>query len=170
MTTPLARSPFSTPTEPARGPRADLSVSCRLAEGQEERELHHRIREEVFVREQRFFEEGDQDEHDGAVDTLLILGFCGTTAAGAVRAYPLDDEGGWKGDRLAVLPAFRPFRLGAPLVRCAVRSAAERGGTRMIAYVQPQNVAFFERLGWVAHGEVATYVDRPHQRMEIGLS
>jgi putative N-acetyltransferase (TIGR04045 family) len=91
-------------------------------------------------------------------------------AGGAVRLYPLDDVGEWKGDRLAVLPEFRKHGLGAPLVRFAVRTAGELGGRRMIAHIQPPNVRFFERLGWERVGEPMVYVGHPHQLMAIGLS
>ena len=80
--------------------------------------------------------------------TLHAVGLAGDEVAGAVRLYPLDGDGLWKGDRLAVLPAERALQLGAMLVRFAVRTAGERGGRRMVAQVQVPNVRFFERLGW----------------------
>lgn len=86
-----------------------------------------------------------------------------------MRLYPLDDEGLWKGDRLAVLDPFRRRRLGAPLVRFAVKTAGERGGRRMLAHVQVPNVPFFERLGWEPVGEAEEYVGHLHQVMAIAL-
>ena len=65
-----------------------------------------------------------------------------------MRFYPLDGDGLWKGDRLAVLPAERASQLGAMLVRFAVRTAGELGGRLMVAQIQVPNVRFFERLGW----------------------
>ncbi len=161
-------SPFSDPGDPEAGTR-DLTASCLIATGPEEVALHHLIRHEVFVKEQRFFEETDEDEHDEDPRTLKVLGLCGRVAGGAVRLYPLDEPGMWKGDRLAVLAAFRPRGLGAPLVRFAVRTAGERGGELMIAHIQPRNVAFFRRLGWKRVGEPTEYVGRLHQQMSIGL-
>lgn len=169
MTPPLVRSPSSTPTEPPAASGADVAVCCRVVTTAHERALHHRIREEVFVREQQLFSEHDRDAHDADPATLAILAWCGPVAAGAVRLYPVDAAGEWKGDRLAALPAYRGYRLGAPLVRCAVRNAAQRGGRRMVAHVQPQNVGFFEHLGWRPAGEPVIYVGRPHQRMAIDL-
>jgi len=134
-----------------------------------ERALHLRIRAEVFVGEQGLFSVTDRDAHDDDPDTLHVLGLCGPVAAGAVRLYPLDEPGLWKGDRLAVLPGLRKHGLGAPLVRFAVRTAGERGGREMLAQVQLANVGFFERLGWGRLGEPGDYCGRPHQRMRIGL-
>lgn len=179
MTSRLVSCPSSKPTEGRRtlvGPRPRPGptgrravVSARLAVTPAEVALHHRIRTEVFVREQRFFHPTDRDARDDDPETLHVLGFHGFEAAGAVRLYPLDEPGVWRGDRLAVLPAHRRHRIGAPLVRFAVRAAGERGGDLMVAHVQPQNADFFERLGWRRLGEPAEYVGHVHQRMAIDL-
>jgi putative N-acetyltransferase (TIGR04045 family) len=163
-----AVSPSSRPAEPGSG-TSDLPVSLVIATSEREIALHHRIRRAVFVDEQGMFEETDVDAHDGEPATLKVLASCGSVPAGAVRLYPLDDEGLWKGDRLAVLSAFRPRGLGAPLVRFAVRTAGERGGRLMVAHIQPRNVGFFRRLGWHMVGEPEIFVGREHQKMAIRL-
>ncbi len=162
-------SPFSRPAEAEAALARDLEVACVIATAPEELAIHHEIRRRVFVLEQRFFDGTDRDEHDADPATVHILGLYGPVAGGAVRIYPLGEPGLWKGDRLAVLPAFRRRGLGAPLVRFAVRTAAARGGERMIAHIQPPNVRFFEHLGWERVGEPAEYVGRPHQLMAIDL-
>lgn len=130
---------------------------------------HFSIRHQVFVDEQRIFAPSDRDEHDHDPATLHVLGRWEGRPAGAVRLYPLDDRGLWKGDRLAVLAAFRQQRLGELLVRFAVQTAGECGGGRMIAYIQLANVAFFEHLGWCRVGDPTEYVGLPHQQMDIAL-
>jgi putative N-acetyltransferase (TIGR04045 family) len=145
-------------------------LACRLAADPESIELHHRIRHDVFVREQAIFSGTDRDERDDDPAVLKVLGRCGGVAAGAVRLYELDpSEGVWQGDRLAVLPPYRRHGLGEPLVRFAVRTAAERGGRVMVAHIQPPNVRWFEGLGWVRSGPFEVYVGLPHQPMEIDL-
>ena len=121
----------------------------------------------MFVEEQAIFPGSDSDEHDA--EALHVLGLVGGVAVGAVRLYRLDEEGLWKGDRLAVLRPFRKHGVGAPLVRFAVRTAAEAGGHTMVAFVQPRNVAFFDRLGWHRVGGIVDYVGKPHQKMAIAL-
>jgi putative N-acetyltransferase (TIGR04045 family) len=161
-------SPFSTPVEP--GSVADgLEASCLVALSDEELSIHHAIRRAVFVEEQAFFSETDRDARDDDPATEKVLALYGRIAGGAVRLYPLDEDGLWKGDRLAVLSAFRPNGLGAALVRFAVRTAGERGGRLMIAHIQPQNVGFFRRLGWHAEGVPEDFVGRTHQKMAIRL-
>lgn len=133
---------------------------------------HHAIRHAVFVREQGIFAESDLDDRDIHAATRHILGYVGDVPAGSVRIFPLDPAdpaGDWQGDRLAVLPEYRSSRLGAPLVRFAVAIAGALGGRRMIAHVQPANLAFFLRLGWTQRGAPETYVGRPHLPMEIAL-
>jgi putative N-acetyltransferase (TIGR04045 family) len=130
---------------------------------------HHAVRRAVFVGEQAVFADDDRDERDGLAGTLHIVGPADGTVGGAVRAYPLDDEGLWKGDRLAVLAAHRRGRLGMLLVRFAVHSGGLRGGRVMIAHVQPANVRFFEFLGWSRDGAPEEFHGRPHQRMAIPL-
>lgn len=165
-------SPFSTSASPGleEAAGAAAAAACRVAAGAAERELHLRIRLEVFVREQRLFDTSDRDAHDDDPRTLHVLGLWGRVAAGTVRLYPLAEPGMWKGDRLAVLEPFRKHGLGGPLVRFAVATAGGLGGREMVAHIQLPNVAFFERLGWGRRGEPSDYCGRPHQQMAISLT
>ncbi|MGZ4611060.1 MAG: MSMEG_0567/Sll0786 family nitrogen starvation N-acetyltransferase [Actinomycetes bacterium] len=146
----------------------DTRLACRPADGPAEIAMHHRIRHEVFVREQALFPVDDTDVHDAHAATIHVLGFDDGVPAGTVRLYPLGDRL-WKGDRLAVLPDHRHSGLGAPLVRYAVASAGALGGCRMVAQVQGTNVRFFQALGWTAVGEPADYLGLLHQQMSIAL-
>lgn len=160
-------SPSSTSTEGAAP--EEVSVSCRAATTEEDLATHHAIRHAVFVQEQGFFDGSDRDARDEVPSTVKVVALVGSVAGGAVRLYPLDEPGLWKGDRLAVLPTFRPRGLGAHLVRFAVRTAGERGGELMVAHVQPRNVGFFRKLGWHMVGEPVEYVGHAHQQMAIRL-
>ena len=181
MSAELALSPFRNPGVAFAAVQLGLHVACRPARNPQEVALHHEIRRRVFVEEQGLFDGSDRDRYDDEPSTVHVLGLCGEVAGGAVRLYPLahaivDDDaadlepGLWKGDRLAVLPSFRRNGLGAPLVRFAVRTAAEAGGRKMVAHIQPPNVGFFEHLGWYAVGEPVSFVGRPHQTMAIDLT
>jgi putative N-acetyltransferase (TIGR04045 family) len=141
--------------------------SPRIARSEEELAAHHAVRTAVFVDEQRIFEDTDLDHWDASA--LRVIAERERRVVGAVRLYPLDDFGLWKGDRLAVLPEAR-LRVGAELVRFAVRTAGARGGQLMLANVQAANVVFFERLGWSRLGAEEPYRGIPHQRMSIGLA
>ena len=145
-----------------------MALDLRVALSDEDVADHHRVRHEVFVREQGIFTGDDRDGwDDGAVK---VVARAGARVLGAVRLYPLDEAGLWKGDRLAVLPEGRRLRIGAPLVRFAVATAGAHGGTRMIALIQARNVAFFRHLGWSALGDETDYRGATHQEMTIALA
>ena len=157
---------------PSTLPDARVAPACALARGPAELAAHFAVRRGIFVQTQGLFERDDRDARDDDPATLHAIGLTGTDIAGAVRLYPLGDDGLWKGDRLAVLPAERALQLGAMLVRFAVRTAGERGGRLMVAQVQLPNVRFFERLGWRRDGDPAPMLGVEHQPMaiELGLS
>lgn len=161
MTDVLPSRCSSAPEQPA--------LRCRPVRGAAELAEHHRIRREVFVTEQRLFEVDDWDERDAEPPTQHLLGLVDGRPAGAVRLYPLDDDGLWKGDRLAVRLAHRRSGIGGPLVRLAVATAGASGGTRMDACVQAANTTFFVALGWTPVGGPFDLLGLPHQQMTIGL-
>jgi putative N-acetyltransferase (TIGR04045 family) len=142
---------------------------CRPAGDELELAAHYDVRRRVFVEAQRLFEGSDRDERDELGGTVHVVGVVDGVVVGAVRLYPLDDRGLWKGDRLAVLPAVRTRQLGAQLVRFAVATAGERGGHTMLAQVQVPNVRFFEHLDWRTDGPPGPYHGVMHQPMAIPL-
>jgi putative N-acetyltransferase (TIGR04045 family) len=149
-------------------PTTDSAV-CRLADGPDDLEAHFAVRRRVFVVDQALFAVTDKDEQDWTDGTLHAVALAGGSVAGAVRLYPVDADGLWKGDRLAVLPEARVRRLGALLVRFAVATAGEHGGHTMVAQIQLANVRFFEHLGWRTDGPPAPYHGVMHQPMAIPL-
>ncbi|MEA2254422.1 MAG: hypothetical protein QOG35_467 [Solirubrobacteraceae bacterium] len=150
-------------------PRRSRSLGCRLALTERERARHFAVRRAVFVEEQGLFAGDDRDGCDAEPTTLHAIGTAEGRVAGAVRLYPVDDDGGWRGDRLAVVRPARHGLLGAALVRFAVATARERGGMRMDAMIQLANVAFFEALGWRRDGATVEFHERAHQPMAIDL-
>jgi len=150
---------------------ADAYVVCRVAADAGDVAAHLALRRQVFVLEQQLFTNDDTDVRDDDPRTVHAVGLADGEVCGAVRLYPLDEAGlEWKGDRLAVARHRRARHLGAALVRFAVRTAGERGGTRMVAHIQLPNVAFFELLGWCADGPPAPFHGVDHQLMTIPLA
>jgi putative N-acetyltransferase (TIGR04045 family) len=160
----MTASPVASPPAAARA-----RTICRLAAVPAELDAHFAVRRRVFVADQGLFDGDDRDERDDRPATLHAVADVDGAIAGAVRLYPLDRTGLWKGDRLAVLPEARVHRLGGLLVEFAVRTAGERGGHRMVAQIQPRNVRFFEYLGWTVDGPPAPYCGITHQPMAIAL-
>ncbi len=161
----------TSPSPPAEAPPAAAAgLDCRLARDAGELAEHFAVRRAVFVDAQGLFRHDDRDAHDDDPATLHAVALAGGRVAGAVRLYPLDEPGTWKGDRLAVVPGARQHRLGAALVRFAVATAGARGGDVMVAQIQLPNVAFFVHLGWRPDGPAADMLGVPHQPMAIALS
>jgi len=150
--------------------RSTANAACRLAETGDELAAHFAVRRRVFVDDQALFAVTDKDERDWTEGTLHVVAIADGLIAGAVRLYPVDAAGLWKGDRLAVLPEARVQRLGALLVQFAVATAGERGGHTMVAQIQVPNVRFFEHLGWHVDGPPAPYHGVMHQPMAIPLA
>ena len=148
--------------------RARLTIAVRVARAADDVAAHHRVRRAVFVEEQRIFTGDDLDDWDDRA--VKVVAAIDGAVVGAVRLYPLDEAGLWKGDRLAVLADARRLRVGAPLVRFAVETAGLMGGARMIARIQAPNVAFFQHLGWSLLGDVTDYRGATHQDMTIPLA
>ena len=119
-----------------------MALDVRVDLSDEDVAAHHRVRHEVFVREQGIFTGDDRDGwDDGAVK---VVARAGARVLGAVRLYPLDEAGLW--------------------------TAGAHGGTRMIALIQARNVAFFRHLGWSALGDETDYRGATHQEMTIALA
>ena len=154
----------------AQTPTRPPLITCRPAASHADLAEHHAIRHAVFVVEQQVFEESDRDGYDDTPGVVHLLGRYDGAPAGAVRLFPLHpDLGIWQGDRLGVLAQYRVHGVGGPLVRCAVATAASRGGSRMVAHIQQPNVDFFTRLGWQTDGPTENYAGLAHQPMRIEL-
>ena len=144
----------------------------RIARDEKELEGYFRIRREVFVLEQSVFEGTDVDDYDTdpyhkAVHIVAVKESDGSLV-GAVRCYRKEGEK-WFGGRLSALEGYRNGRVGAGLVRFAVETMKSGTCSEFYAYVQPQNVRFFERLGWEPVGGLETYEGLPHQLMKADL-
>jgi putative N-acetyltransferase (TIGR04045 family) len=128
------------------------------------------VRREVFIKEQAIFVESDVDEHDAA--SIHIVAKKEGRIIGTVRVFPdpRHRREHWIGGRLAVLKDFRDYRVGAALVKEAMKRVKKKGCAVFTAHIQEKNIRFFKKLGWVAAGPVETYCGYPHQRMQADLS
>ncbi len=140
----------------------------RIAETDAELKEYFRIRNEVFVEEQKIFPETDIDEHDPNSVHIIAVDSSNMNVVGVVRCYVAEGDT-WFGGRLGALPDYRNGRVGSRLVRFAVSTAKSRGCRKFLAYIQPNNVRFFERLDWQKVGEPIIYQGIKHQMMEANL-
>jgi predicted GNAT family N-acyltransferase len=153
-------------------PGGVVSVQIAPIADDSERAEAYEIRRVVFVEEQTVPVELELDERDPTADHLLARQ--DGRAVGAARL--VIEEPGFEGadpaygpvahlGRIAVLPEARHSGLGAGLVRGLEGLAVQRG--LRIAYLgaQVHAVAFYERLGYTAYGEVFDDAGIDHRHM-----
>ncbi len=140
----------------------------KIAETAKELEEYFRLRSEVFVQEQKIFPETDVDQYDRDAVHIVAIDKSTGMVVGVVRCYKKEEDT-WFGGRLGAAPAYRNGQVGASLVRLAVKTAKSNGCKKFLAYIQSQNVKFFERLDWKTVGEPVIYQGLPHQLMEADL-
>jgi putative N-acetyltransferase (TIGR04045 family) len=145
----------------------DRTLACHSARTDDEEKQAFGVRKEVFVVEQGIFKDTDVDDHD-AFSTHLVAKIDGRVV-GTVRVFPTGENGSWVGGRLAVSKSHRVDKVGATLVKEAMKRVKKKGCTDFTAHIQEKNIDFFKRLGWKPAGPMATYHDRPHQLMRADL-
>lgn len=140
----------------------------KIAETSKELEEYFRLRNEIFVKEQKIFPETDVDQYDRDAAHIIAIDALTGKVVGTVRCYKKEEDT-WFGGRLGAAPTYRNGQIGPNLVRLAVKTVRSNGCKRFLAYIQPQNLRFFERLGWKTVGESVIYHGLPHQLMEADL-
>ena len=147
-------------------------ILFKIAENEDELEEYFHLRHEIFVKEQQVFSETDIDEYDTnpvhEVLHLIAINESDGKMVGGVRCYKKEGST-WFGGRLSAAPGYRNGRVGAGLVKFAVETINSTDCKTFLAYVQPQNVRFFIRLGWSPVGDLEIYQGRPHQLMNANL-
>ena len=146
-------------------------IVCKIAETVDEYRGHLAVRHAIFVEEQGLFNGIDVDEHDRDAIPIIAVDTQTGTVAGAVRCYPASDDV-WYGGRLAVLQPYRhsAASIGANLCRVAEATVIAHGCRQFLAYIQSQNVRFFQRLGWRVIGGLVLHQGQPHQLMQASLA
>jgi len=142
-------------------------IICQIAENNREILECYRIRNEVFVLEQKLFKKSDRDKSDR--DAIHILAKIADEIVGTVRVFKKEDDV-WFGGRLAVLKKARRGDASRLLVKKAVEIAKLKKAKRFLAWVQEPNVNFFLRLGWKKIDKKKIYLGKLHQLMEADLS
>ena len=121
------------------------------------------IRRRVFIEEQQVPQE---EEWDGRDDLCLhFLAQRGDTALGTARLLPDGHIG-----RVAVLQEARGMGVGVALMQAAIAAAQHQGHPAVELTAQTHALAFYERLGFTAFGDIFLDAGIPHRRMRLALS
>ena len=123
-----------------------------------------RVRETVFIDEQRVPRELEFDDRDPLC--LHVLAFDGATPVGTGR---LDLAYGGKVGRVAVVASHRRAGVGSAVMERLHAIARERNHPRLWCNAQLTAVPFYERLGYVSSGPVFVEAGIDHLRMDYTL-
>lgn len=120
------------------------------------------IRQAVFVEEQGFHNEFD-DIDDRAFHFLLI--FEGKYVATA-RIFADEEKDTYDIGRVCVLKPYRKYHLGKNLMQFIETKVKQLGGKKIVLSAQCRVRSFYEKLGYVASGDI--YLDEycEHIHME----
>ncbi len=123
------------------------------------------LRRVVFIEEQAVPEALEADGLDGrAVHLLAVLD---GRPVGTARLLVEGDHA--KIGRVAVLREARGRGIGAALMEAAVAALRRRGVREATLGAQVHALAFYERLGWEAHGPEFDDAGIPHRAMRMAL-
>lgn len=118
-----------------------------------------RIRHQVFVVEMRVPEALEWDDADAASLHALAVDAHGA-AIGCARLLPDGHIG-----RVAVLVPWRGRGVGSALLQALVDRARARGDRRVMLNAQVAAIPFYERHGFVAHGDAFDEAGIAHRTM-----
>ncbi len=144
----------------------DLIIGVVVSE--DERAVTFAIRHTVFVIGQNVPLEIERDEQDATAIHLLARDRTSGVPVGAARIV---DKGNGlaKIGRVAVLSEWRGKGIGSLLMRGVLEKATSAGFTEVMLDSQAYVVGFYDRLGFVAEGEVFEEAGIPHRRMRKKL-
>ena len=123
-----------------------------------------RVRETVFIDEQRVPRELEFDDRDPLCVHVLV--FDGDLAVGTGR---LDFDYGGKVGRVAVVATHRRSGIGTAVMERLHAIARERKHARLWCHAQLTAVPFYERLGYLRSGPVFDEAGIAHVRMDYTL-
>jgi len=146
-------------------------IIFRVAKTEAELQQCFAVRHCVFVEEQEIFFESDRDKFDKNAIHFVAIDTDTGEVVSTVRCHEVEDDI-WYGARLAVAKEYRnnSSLIGVSLCKLAEQTVADRGAKHFLAYIQPQNVRFFEGLDWRKVGEPVMHLGLLHQLMEASLS
>lgn len=142
----------------------DHGYSVRLCDWARDAPALHRVRQAVFVFEQRIPENLEWDAADAA--SLHALAEDGTGEPIGCGRLLADGHVG----RLAVVRSWRRRGVGAAVLRRLVDEARRRGYARVVLNAQIQAVPFYARYGFVACGREFEEAGIAHCEMSRSLA
>lgn len=117
-----------------------------------DRDACRRVREEVFVGEQKVPIEDESDDLDAVSHHVLARDLAGSPIATG-RLVPPQADAPARIGRMAVLKPWRGRRVGEALMHALLDRARELGYLRVEMHAQSHAIPFYERFGFAVFGE-----------------
>ncbi len=155
-------------------PQSSISnYECALVETVEEREAVFALRMQVFVEEQKVPVEEELDAYDITASHFLVRELHSTAGKlpaiiGTARLID-KGEGTGKIGRVAIGQQYRGKGAGALLMRFVERIAMQRGFKRLILEAQCYAIPFYEKLDYIAEGDIFFDANIEHRLMTKSL-
>jgi len=122
----------------------------------------HAIRRAVFIEEQGVSEAEEMDDTDSACIHLVL--YDGDEPISTGRIMITDED--YIIGRVATIKSRRGQGLATGVMQSLVGACVTMGGMRQILHAQVQARPFYEKLGFVAHGDIFDEAGIPHIAME----
>lgn len=137
-------------------PTDDFNIG--VANWEDDRAALANIRRSVFIDEQNVPEDLEWDEYD-----FLSTHFLVTVDGRPIATARLKPDG--QIGRMAVLSEYRQQGIGRKLLQYILQHAANRNLKQLYLHAQVEALAFYEKQGFTAHGDVFYEADIPHRAM-----
>lgn len=141
-----------------------MEYKLAVREGKEDFDDSYFIRNEVFVKEQGFFNEFDEIDKTA----LHFLIYYRRKPIANARAFS-DDEKKYYLGRVAVLKKYRERGIGRILMDFAEYEIKKRGGKEVFLSAQTRATEFYKKVGYEPYGEEYMEEDCPHISMKKAL-
>jgi predicted GNAT family N-acyltransferase len=139
-------------------------ITIRAANTTQDMEDCFRIREEVFISEQRVPVDMERDEHDGKA--LHFIALADGQSVGTARAVLRDNGRSAKIGRVAVSRSNRGFGIGKLLIAAIEGAPDLRHVHNFLLDAQTHALQFYACLGYEPYGEEFMDAGIPHRHMK----
>jgi predicted GNAT family N-acyltransferase len=139
-------------------------ITIRAANTTQDIEACFRIREEVFIVEQRVPIDLERDEQDS--EALHFIALADGQSVGTARVVLKDNGTSAKIGRVAVYRSNRGFGIGKLLIAAIEAAPDLRRVHTFLMDAQTHALQFYTRLGYEAYGEEFMDAGIPHRHMK----
>ena len=124
------------------------------------------IRKAVFIDEQRVPEELELDADD--LQAIHVLAKIDGLSVGTARLVAISKDQAQIG-RMAVLDQYRGQGIGRQILEKLIQFAQEKDFTGLFLHSQVNAIPFYEKMGFIADGDIYDEAGIPHRNMMLVL-